>query len=94
VAGLAGCHEIEPFQKQEGWVTQEQAARELNISNTVVKRLIREQVLPATQIVDCAPWVIKQEDLSLPEVQRQVQAIHSGRRLPLTVPNQQQFSLE
>jgi hypothetical protein len=91
---LRGYHEIEPFQRQEGWVTQEQAARELNVSNTVVKRLIREQVLPATQIVDCAPWVIKQEDLSLPAVQQQVQAVHTGRRLPLTVPNQQQFSLE
>ena len=36
-----GYHKIEPFQKQEGWVTQEQAARDLNISKTVVKRLIR-----------------------------------------------------
>jgi DNA invertase Pin-like site-specific DNA recombinase len=94
VAGLRGYHKIEPFQKQEGWVTQEQAARELNVSNTVVKRFIREKILPATQIVDCAPWVIKQEDLALPAVQRQVLAVHSGRRLPLTMPNQQQFSLE
>lgn len=42
VAGLRGYHNIEPFQRQDGWVTQEQAAEELNVSDTVVKRLIRE----------------------------------------------------
>jgi DNA invertase Pin-like site-specific DNA recombinase len=94
VAGLRGYHDIEPFLRQDGWVTQEQAGRELKVSNTVVKRLIREHVLPATQIVDCAPWVINQKDLNLPEVQLQVQAVHSGRRLPPTALDQRQLSLE
>ena len=94
IAGLRGYHNIEPFLRQDGWVTQEQAARELQVSNTVVKRLIREHVLPATQVVDCAPWVINQKDLNLPEVQLQVQAVHSGRRLPPTAPDQRQLSLE
>ena len=94
VAGLRGYHDIEPFLRQDGWVTQEQAARELKVSNTVVKRLIREHVLPATQIVDCAPWVINQKDLSLPEVQLQVQAVRTGRRLPSTALDQRQLSLE
>ena len=94
VAGLRGYHDIEPFLRQDGWVTQEQAARELNVSNTVVKRLIREHVLPATQIVECAPWVINQKDLSLPEVQLQVQAVRTGRRLPPTALDQRQLSLE
>jgi hypothetical protein len=48
--------DIEPFLRQDDWLTDEQAARELKVSNTVVKRLIREHVLPATQILDCAPW--------------------------------------
>lgn len=94
VAGLRGYHNIEPFQKQDGWVTREQAAEELNVSNTVIKRLIREQVLPATQVVDCAPWVIRREDLLSPAVQIQVEAIHQGRRLPSIVPNQGQLPLE
>jgi hypothetical protein len=94
VAGLRGYHDIEPFLRQDGWVTREQAARELKVSNTVVKRLIREDVLPATQIVDCAPWVINQKDLSLPEVQLQVQAVRTGRRLPPTALDQRQLSLE
>jgi hypothetical protein len=94
VAGLRGYHKIEPFQKQDGWVTREQAAELLKVSNTVIQRLIREQVLPATQVVHCAPWVIDRKDLELPAVQAQVQAVHCGRRLPLIVPGQAQLPLE
>jgi hypothetical protein len=94
VAGLRGYHNIAPFQKQDGWVTQEQAAEELKVSDTVIKRLIREELLPATQIVQYAPWVIARQDLNLPGVQAQVQAIHSDRRLPSIVPGQGQLSLE
>jgi hypothetical protein len=94
VAGLRGYHEIDPFQKQDGWVTQEQAADELKVSNTVIKRLIREDLLPATQVVQYAPWVIARQNLNLPAVQAQVQAVRSGRRLPLIVPGQGQLSLE
>ncbi|HTF69919.1 MAG TPA: hypothetical protein VK638_45295, partial [Edaphobacter sp.] len=94
VAGLRGYHKIEPFQRQDGWVTQEQAADVLKVSNTVIKRLIREQVLPAKQIVQCAPWVIDVKDLELPAVQAQVQAVHCGRRLPPIVPGQGQLPLE
>jgi DNA invertase Pin-like site-specific DNA recombinase len=94
VAGLRGYHEIAPFQKQDGWVSQEQAARELNVSNTVIKRLIRERVLPATHVVECAPWIIDRKDLQLPAVQAEVQAVRRGRRLPQIVPGQGQLSLE
>jgi DNA invertase Pin-like site-specific DNA recombinase len=94
VAGLRGYHNIEPFQKQDGWVTQQQAAEELKVSDTVIKRLIRQQVLPATQVVLCAPWVIDRKDLELPAVQAQVQAVHHGRRLPQIVPGQGQLPLE
>jgi DNA invertase Pin-like site-specific DNA recombinase len=94
VAGLRGYHHIDPFQKQDGWVTREQAAEELKVSNTVVRRLIREQTLPATQVVQCAPWVIDRKDLNLPAVQAQVQAVHNGHRLPLIVPGQAQLPLE
>jgi DNA invertase Pin-like site-specific DNA recombinase len=94
VAGLRGYHHIKPFQMQDGWVTREQAAEELKVSNTVIRRLIREEILPATQVVQCAPWVIDRKDLSLPAVQVQVQAVHNGRRLPLIVPDQAQLPLE
>jgi DNA invertase Pin-like site-specific DNA recombinase len=95
VAGLRGYHKIAPFQKQDGWVTQEEAARELKVSNTVVKRLIRERILPAKQVVKCAPWIIEKKDLLLPAVQAQVNAARrGGHRLPQIVLGQGQLSLE
>jgi DNA invertase Pin-like site-specific DNA recombinase len=94
VAGVRGYHEIAPFQKQEGWVTQEQAAAELKVSDTVVKRLIREHILPAKHVVEYAPWIIDRRDLSLPAVQQQVKAVHQGRRLPQIAPGQGRLSLE
>ncbi len=94
VAGLRGYHNIEPFQRQEGWVTQEQAAEELKVSDTVIKRLIREQILPARQVVQYAPWIIDRRNLELPAVQAQIQAVHHGRRLPPIVREQCQLSLE
>jgi len=94
VAGVRGYHEIAPFQKQEGWVTQEQAATELKVSDTVVKRLIREHILPAKHVVEYAPWIIDRKDLSLPAVQQHVKAVHDGRRLPQIAPGQGQLSLE
>ena len=94
VAGLRGYHKIAPFLKQEGWLTREQTARELQVSNTVIKRLIREGVLPAKQVVACAPWVIERKDLERPEVIAPVQALRQGRQLPLTVPGQGRLPLE
>jgi DNA invertase Pin-like site-specific DNA recombinase len=94
VAGVRWYHEIVGFQKQEGWLTQDQAARELQVSDTVVKRLIRERILPATHVVEYAPWVIERKDLALLAVQEQVKAVRCGRKLPRTALDQQQFALE
>lgn len=58
------------------------AANELAVSAGVVRRLIEEKVLPAKQVVPCAPWMIRQEDLALGEVQRRITAIRQGKRAP------------
>ena len=95
VAGLRGYHKIAPFQKQDDWITQEEAARELQVSDTVVKRLIRERVLPAKQVVKFAPWIIEKKDLLLPAVQQQVKAARrGGHRLPQIILGQGHLSLE
>jgi hypothetical protein len=95
VAGLRGYHKISPFQNQDDWVTQEAAARELRVSNTVVKRLIRQRTLPARQVVEYAPWIIDKKNLLLPEVQQAVRAARRGaHKLPQIPFGQGRLSLE
>jgi DNA invertase Pin-like site-specific DNA recombinase len=95
VAGLRGYHKIAPFQKQDCWVMLEEAARELQVSNTVIRRLIRESILPAKQVVKYAPWIIEKSDLQLPAVQAQVKVARRGaHKLPQIVLGQGQLSLE
>jgi len=95
VAGLRGYHKIAPFQQRDGWVTLEEAARDLQISNKVVKRLIQECILPAKQVVKYAPWIIQKDDLRSPAVQAQVKAARRGVHKPPQIAlGQGQLSLE
>ena len=88
VASLRYAHQIPPVGKRDGWLTLEQTAHELRVSDTVIRRLIREDILPAKQVVQCAPWVIDRKDLELPEVQVQIRAVRKGHKLPPTAPGQ------
>jgi DNA invertase Pin-like site-specific DNA recombinase len=69
-------------QNSDDWLTIEQASTVLGVSHTVVRRLIRESTLPATQIVASAPWIIARDALSLAAVVSAVKAVHRGRQLP------------
>jgi hypothetical protein len=73
------------------WLTLEATALELGVRNTVIKRLIAEGVLPATHVVDYAPWVITRTDLQRPAVQARIQAVHQGHKLPRPVAGQDQL---
>ena len=75
------------------WITIEQATTRLGVSHTVVKRLIRQQTLPATQVVAATPWIIERQDLDLPAVQSEIDAVRRGRQLPKPDPNQQRIPL-
>jgi DNA invertase Pin-like site-specific DNA recombinase len=94
VASLRYSHQIPVFGKREGWLTMEQTANELQVSDTVIKRLIREGTLPATQVVHCAPWVIDRKDLESPRVQAAIKAVRKGRRLPSTPLGQSELPLK
>jgi hypothetical protein len=84
-----------PNYRHDGtWLPLEAAARELGVSNTVIKNLIADAVLPATQVVPCAPWVIARVDLQRPLVQARIQAVHDGRKLPRPIRGQDELPLK
>jgi excisionase family DNA binding protein len=91
VANLRHYHRLPNYEKGVDWLTIELAAKMLEVSHTVIRRLIAEGTLPATQVVPRAPRIIARESLSLPPVQAAVQAVHQGRQLRKPTPGQQEF---
>jgi hypothetical protein len=93
VANLRYYHRLPSYHKRADWLTLEQAAKRLGVSNTVVRRLIKEGALPAKQVVRYAPWIIDIADLERREVQTAVQAVRDGHKLPRHSPRQQRIPL-
>jgi len=60
-------------------LTLEQVAERLRTSPAIIKRLITSKVLPATQIVPCAPWQISENAIKSQAVMDAVKTI-AGRR--------------
>ena len=87
--GIPPC----PPPEQRNWLTMSQAARVLNVGLMVVRRLIAQRILPARQVVKCAPWVIERRDLDLPAVRKEIRRVHEGRRSPLMVCDDTQTRL-
>jgi DNA invertase Pin-like site-specific DNA recombinase len=80
VANVRYYHRLPNYPKGEDWLTVEQAAAVLEVSATVIRRLIKERVLPASQVVASAPWIIARADLSLAAVQAEVKVVRGGRQ--------------
>jgi hypothetical protein len=93
VSAFRHTHGLSTFEKQEDWMTLEQAAHELKVSHTAVKTLIRKGILPAKQVVRFAPWVIEKKNLQAAEVQAAARASQRGRRVPPTDSKQQQLTI-
>ena len=74
--GFPAC----PAPEQRRWLTMQQAASALGVSDAVVRRLVAQKILPAKQIVKFAPWMIERAHLELPAVHRAVRLVHTGRR--------------
>src|SRR5580658_6383291 len=87
--GIAAC----PPPEQRNWVTMSQAALHFKVSLMVVRRMITQKILPARQIVKCAPWMIERVHLELPAVQKEIRRVHEGRRSPLIVLDNSQTRL-
>jgi excisionase family DNA binding protein len=88
--GIAPYHEGE--REERGEVTLEEAARVLKISEATVRRLIKGNILPATQYCKGSPWVIRAKDLDGEEVKRAADA-RRQRRPPSFDPRQNMLVL-
>jgi hypothetical protein len=73
-------HELRPDAGiHSATLTMEQAADRLGISTTAVKHMIERKLIPATQVVPCAPWEIAPEALDVEAVRAAVDAVKRGR---------------
>jgi hypothetical protein len=93
VSQFRHTHGLSAFEKRESCMTLEKAAQALEVSQTVVKSLIRKNILLAKQVVAFAPWVIERKDIESPQVQTAVQAVKRGRRIPPTAPGQGELTI-
>ena len=91
VSSLRYTHRLPNYIKGKDWLTVEQTAAALNVSETVIRRLIKQRILPANQVIESTPWIIARDDLESPRVQAEIQAVRQGRQLPKTSPDQGEF---
>lgn len=77
VCSLRHQKQIPPYREGEraerGEATLDEAAAALSLSRTTVRRLIGTGILPARQICDNAPWIVRQEDLASSDVYREAE---------------------
>jgi len=73
------------------WITMQQAAAALGVSEMVVRRLTAQKSLPAKQMVQFAPWMIERSHLDLPRCPQtdSTSSRGPGRRAPFVVPSGQ-----
>jgi acetylglutamate kinase len=74
-------------------VTLQVAARRLNVSQSIVRRMIEEKTLPARQVVLCAPWQIPVEALDSEAIRQQATSIKNRVRVPQSQSLEDQQSL-
>jgi hypothetical protein len=79
VACVRYQYRLPNFPQGKDWLTRSQAAQQLGVSETVSKRLIGQGILPASQVVSSAPWIIQRTDLDLATVQAERQAVRMAR---------------
>ena len=96
VRSFRGDHRIAVYRdgerEERGEMTLEQVAQALQISKMSVLRMIGDKEMPAHQACKGAPWVIRQDALSRPEVQRAAQPDHKQPRT--RNPNQKTFEFQ
>jgi DNA invertase Pin-like site-specific DNA recombinase len=89
VQSLRHYHKIACFDEgKRDWVTLEEAAEQLQVSQCTVRKLLQRGLLKGRQIVKYAPWMITSDALAEPGAQAAVAKVHAG----LSVPSAEQQS--
>jgi DNA invertase Pin-like site-specific DNA recombinase len=75
-----GIHAYRSAEKDGVWLTMLEAAKTLGVTSHVIRKLIKNDILPAEQVVAGAPWQIRAAALNHPRVIEALTAQHSPRR--------------
>lgn len=60
---IHGLHAYRSAEKNGEWLTMTEAAAKLGVTNHVIRRLIKDGILPAEQVVPGAPYQIRAANL-------------------------------
>jgi DNA invertase Pin-like site-specific DNA recombinase len=74
-------------------ITLKEAAQRLNLSPPSVRKMIDEKILPASQVLECAPWQIPVEALDSEVVRRMATKLRNRVRVPQSQSSQEQQSI-
>jgi DNA invertase Pin-like site-specific DNA recombinase len=75
-----GIHAYRSAEKDGVWLTMLEAAKTLGVTSHVIRKLIKNDILPAEQVVAGAPWQIRTAALNHPRVIEALAAQRSPRR--------------
>lgn len=67
------------------WKTMEEAAEILEVSATTTRTMIRNNILPARQIIPGSPWMIETAELTTDAIQSHLKQIKTGKTPPREV---------
>jgi Recombinase/Recombinase zinc beta ribbon domain len=74
-------------------ITLKEAAERLNLSPPSVRKMINEKILPASQVLECAPWQISVEALESEVVKRVAANLRNRVRIPQSKNSDKQQSM-
>lgn len=83
IVSLRKTHGIRAYRsadKDSQWLTMTEAARALDVTNHVIRRLIRDGILPAQQVMPRAPYQIQASDLRSERIVAALACRHRPRR--------------
>jgi hypothetical protein len=90
---LPAFHQDDDQANEAKEVTVKVAAQRLNVSQWIVRRMIEEKILPARQVVVCAPWQIPVEALDSEVISQQATNIKNRVRVPQSQNADEQQSI-